>query len=455
MSMASARPKIRDRDWDILLGSIIRKTCVPLIGPDLNVECDEESKNFAVDLAFELAETLKEEKRIEVADPHNLSLCAQQFQNHLSRDDLTAEAKRFYDQRRDGLGDNDPTFRAIAALPFSLFVTSRHDETLEHYLRLSGKNPTSRIYNMKGSPDALGQDATIDNPIVYHLYGSFSHPESLVLTENDLLDFLKAVVAKEPGLPNDLLHRFQEQNFLFLGFGLVGYHLRVLLHVLELNKDAKSFAFETSPSEANEAQFAARFDETVMFYNELGYNALKLLNTGASEFATELHTRWRAKETTIAEQPASAEGRRALIDGPSVFISHVKENAPFALDLEKRLSEVGFDPWIDEEGIRTGDRWDKTIESVINEVDYFILSQSRELGEREETYVHKEVKLALARNELVTRKFIFPVNIDDTQTRHAAIEDEKIHSRPLVDFDAHLPGLVSDIRREQQRRLKK
>ena len=102
----------RDRDWEVLLQSMERGTCIPLLGPDLST-CpgDGSKRNLAVELSRELAEILLEEKRYAVPDATKLSLVAQIFQNQLSRDELEVEVRRFYDKHRAGLTDcEDPNF---------------------------------------------------------------------------------------------------------------------------------------------------------------------------------------------------------------------------------------------------------------------------------------------------------------------------------------------------------
>ncbi|HAO20607.1 MAG TPA: hypothetical protein DCQ37_09125, partial [Desulfobacteraceae bacterium] len=76
-------------------------------------------------------------------------------------------------------------------------------------------------------------------------------PESLVMTENDLLDFLVSVISKAPGLPASITSELNstDKNFLFLGFGFKHWYLRILLHVLAGNshKKSRSFALEFMP----------------------------------------------------------------------------------------------------------------------------------------------------------------------------------------------------------------
>ncbi len=459
---AVASSEIRDREWEVLLRSIERGKCVPLLGPELGVVNQINSTRcLTAELSQELAEILLEEQGIAVASPKNLSLCAQIFQNHLSRDTLMMETERFYQAHENQLGQcDDATFRHLASLPFPLYVTSRHDLSLEHYLRQVGKRPKVRAYEFKGDrTPTLGDLGTVEQPVVYRLYGSLDEPNSFVITENDLLDFLKAVVAGDPGLPVDLHNLFSEQNFLFLGFGLVDYHLRILFHVLNLSKSAKSFALENPPTSGDQSGFTERFNESVLFYNELGYNALKWIDSGFYDFVEELYRRWSARspdDAPVASMAARQSVEEAATDGPSVFISYVKENEEFAGQLFARLRDEGLCPWIDSEGLRFGARWNDTLEDAITkEVDYFVVLQSHALSERDESYVHKEVKLALERQDLRAGRFIFPVQIDPDAVILDALDRAKIQSGQLYDLDESVALLAKEIKREEQRRRRR
>ncbi|MCP5364035.1 MAG: toll/interleukin-1 receptor domain-containing protein [Hyphomicrobiales bacterium] len=447
---------LRDRDWGVLLDSIERENCIPLLGPDLcTVDEKGARRNLASDLSSNLASILYEEKKIQVEDPHNLSLVAQSFQNQLSRDDLRAEVKQFYAEHENGLAERrDATFERLAALPFPLYVTSRHDTTLKHFLEQAGKSPCVKSYHFKGDRTAtLGYLGTIEEPVIYRLYGSYNERGSLVITEHDLLDFLQSVVAGDPGLPIDLQNVFNNKNFLFLGFGLGNYHLRVLLHALKLNKSIKSFALESAPLADTQDAFRLRFKESVLVYSEIGYQALKLLESGLEEFVEELDRRWTDRHPEgVFEPDAQDTADEQVSDGPSVFISYVKEDEDRAGKLFEFLRQEGLNPWIDTDGLRWGNKWNDELEdTVMKEVDYFVVLQSRALSDRTESYVHKEVKLALERQDLRAGRFIFPVQIDEGAERLQALERAKIQTGVLSDWNQDVKKLAREIRRDHER----
>jgi hypothetical protein len=448
---------IHDRHWKVLLEAIESGTCIPVLGPDLCVVGKDGSRrNLAIDLSRQLAEILLEDKQLKVDDPDNLGLIAQTFQNELSRDALILEMKTFYEAHADRSAQRgDATFECLASLPFPLFVTSRHDGTLSGYLEKQGKQPRTKTYHFHGGQETTLRDlGTAEQPVIYQLYGSFDDGSSLVVAEGDVLDFVRAVVAGDPGLPVDLLNLFRDQNLLFLGFGLGGYHLRVLLHVLNLSKSRMSFALENAPVTEGEQVFDHRFHESVVFYTSLGYNFLKLLDTKLETFIEELHRRWIARHPDGAAPPAPPPSPLPRSsDGPSVFISYVKEDQARAERLFERLREEGLNPWIDKDGLRSGERWSDTLEDTVSKhVDYFIVLQSRALGERKESYVYKEVSIALERQSRRAGRFIFPIQIDEEARRLESIERAKIQTGTLYDWNADVKALASEIRRDFEAR---
>ena len=448
---------IRDRHWNVLLDSIEWGKCIPVLGRGLCVVgADGTRGNLAIDLSRQLADILLEDKQLKVDDPNNLSLVAQMFQNELSRDELISETKAFYEEHADRSAKrNDPTFAQLASLPFPLFVTSRHDGTLNAYLEKQGKRPRLKSYRFHGDPMTTLRDlGTAEEPVIYQLYGSFDDRSSLVMTEHDVLDFLRAVVAADPGLPVDLLNLFRDQNVLFLGFGLGDYHLRVLLHALNLSKSSMSFALENASVPEDQQEFDHRFQESVLFYSHLGYNALKLLDTRLEAFIADLHRHWTERHPEGTAPPARERSQdQHRTDGPSVFISYVKEDQGRAERLFARLREEGLNPWIDKEGLRFGAQWSNTLEDAVSkDVDYFVVLQSRALSERRESYVHKEVNIALERQSRRAGRFIFPIQIDEDAPRLESIERAKIQTGTLYDWNADVRALANEIRRDFEAR---
>jgi len=118
-----------------------------------------------------------------------------------------------------------------------------------------------------------------------------------------------------------------------------------------------------------------------------------------------------AKTGSESSTATSGPGR-----GPTVFICHASEDKKKAGEIHDALKKARLEPWLDQDALRGGDRWDDLIAATIEKVDYFLVLNSKALvaKSREASYVNKEIKRALQADDLrLVGHFIVPVSIDD------------------------------------------
>jgi hypothetical protein len=216
-----------------------------------------------------------------------------------------------------------------------------------------------------------------------------------------------------------------------------------------------SLALENTPVAEAQQRFEQKFGDSVLFYGHLGYK-LKLLDTSLDEFVEELYRRWTERHPeglkSVVSLEASGESDAESGEGPSVFISYVKEDEESAKKLFEDLRAEGLNPWIDKEGLRFGARWDNKLEDAVSkDVDYFVVLQSSALSNRSESYVHKEVKLALEREDLRPGPFIFPVQLDEEAERLEALERARIQTGTLFNWQSDVKKLAREIKRDSER----
>ncbi|MBV7339227.1 SIR2 family protein [Chloroflexi bacterium TSY] len=139
--------------------------------------------------------------------------------------------------------ENRNPLTLLASLPLPIYVTTSYHRFIEAALSSVGKTPKTQVYPWSESahdvlPDDLTQDlhfaATINKPLVYHLHGIDDYPESLVLTEDDHLEFLVKIVQdmNRPGIiPSGVLYPLAHNLLLLLGYNdLQSWDSRVLFH---------------------------------------------------------------------------------------------------------------------------------------------------------------------------------------------------------------------------------
>lgn len=111
---------------------------------------------------------------------------------------------------------------------------------MEAALRQAGKRPRTGICRWnkqleKDIPDDIfagGYEPSPEEPLVYHLHGLDKYPSSLVVTEDDHLEFLVAI-SQEMGRPADRIHArvreaLTQSSLLLLGYDLESWEFRTL-----------------------------------------------------------------------------------------------------------------------------------------------------------------------------------------------------------------------------------
>jgi hypothetical protein len=175
---------------------------------------DEHNRNLArVAQYYSIRASNREAKRHYLDSLKNYLLGGAQ-QDPQADQDLVKKMMRDYRQRTfselaDRLGypryeeAGQNPLRLLAELPLPVYLTTCHHNFLEVALSHNTRQarPVSEIYYWRRGLEHIpsifetepGYEPSLERPLVYHLYGLDSHPESLVLTEDDYLDFLVRV----------------------------------------------------------------------------------------------------------------------------------------------------------------------------------------------------------------------------------------------------------------------
>jgi hypothetical protein len=409
------------RGWDRLLYGVQQQECILFLGPQLPLVSADGERSLPVQtLADRLLARLNGDGA-SVAG-RNVSQIAQRV---LAREDegvLEMEVTRWHEGYRD---QQSVLHDALASLPFRWIITSGHDPLMQAALTRAGKTPTVGRYHYRGMNDEMSREPTDREPALFHLYGHAAEPTSLVLAETQLLDFLTGLISRDPPLPNDVNAALSTGRlFLFLGFGLQHWYLRILLRVLKvLRRGSRSFAFEPLPT-SEVAQ------DAVLFYRE--NFKVEVHDEDVAAFAQSLRRRFEASTTTSSDEelatgPSAAVPAAPISPGTTVFLCHASKDAEKAREIHDALKQAGLNPWLDREALRGGDRWDSMIETTIHGVDFFLVLNSHALVRKSQrrAYVVKEIKVALEEDKKSFGKFIIPVKIDEASLLE-----------PLTDFHA-------------------
>lgn len=81
---------------------------------------------------------------------------------------------------------------------------------------------------------------------------------------------------------------------------------------------------------------------------------------------------------------------------PQIFLSYSRTDKDAAKTLRERLAQAGFSVFRDEESIRIGDNWLKSLQDAVQGCTAFVLLVGRD-GVQQQRWVGAEVEVALSR----------------------------------------------------------
>lgn len=147
----------------------------------------------------------------------------------------------------DGLKD---PLRELANLPLPIYITTSYFNFMERALILAGKkNVRTQVCSWSGGK-AKGQhfpdpnfEPSPEEPVVYHLFGLENYPTTLVLSEDDYMNWQISVAEElsqqitnttSPGIPLRLREALaeKESQLMILGYNLQDWEFRVLFRFI-------------------------------------------------------------------------------------------------------------------------------------------------------------------------------------------------------------------------------
>jgi hypothetical protein len=232
---------------DLVARAIQRQQCILFLGAGAHASPPEDSPftyrpelrpPIGRELSQSLAQTCNLAERFPLEDPANLQRVALFFEITRSRHQLVENVASLVQTGKRP----SPMLRALAELPFPLVITTNYDQLFEAALYASGKQPRVAIYtpNLEATPDH--RDPASDSPVVFKLHGDLSRPETIVITDEDYIQFVLRMSNKEPYDPVPLTLKYYLSGWptLFVGYSLLDYNLRLLFKTLRWKLDSAS-----------------------------------------------------------------------------------------------------------------------------------------------------------------------------------------------------------------------
>lgn len=220
---------LEERDWDSLIGTIRDGNCTPFLGAGACAG--------TIPLGPEIAQRWAQEHNYPLKDSWDLARVAQ-----------CLSIRRYPASPKDEMVRllqtiNPPDFNApdephgvLADLPLPIYITTNYDDFMVRALRSRRRNPRRELCRwnplVSDQPSVFdrGSDAevSVPNPVVFHLHGHDEVTDSLVLTEDDYLDFLVNISEDTEIIPRRIERVLASNSLLFIGYRLADWSFRVL-----------------------------------------------------------------------------------------------------------------------------------------------------------------------------------------------------------------------------------
>ena len=231
VSRESSVRTLEAHDFDMLLDRIGKGGCVPILGPGINLDT-----HFT---APQIARRWAQQYDYPFGDLNDLTRVAQflavNYDQMFPRDLLSSDLRDL--PFRENVSSDEP-IPVLARLPLTLYITTAYDDFLQRRLIKEMKDPRSEycrwnkqlLEEMKSEYDYR---PSVASPLVYHLHGLISVPQSVVITEQDHLDYLANISSDPNILPIPIRRAFSSSTLLFLGFNIGSWEFQVLITMLK------------------------------------------------------------------------------------------------------------------------------------------------------------------------------------------------------------------------------
>lgn len=323
--------------WRAICSQVLKGDFIPIVGPELGEDIFGGSRELANLLAQKHAFPLAAHERTDLA---KVTQYISTSQNPTYVLEAVETGQRQILVRLDGtnkLGDKglpeliklaaercysnpDHLYRSLTNLRASIYLNASYETTLFHSLKAAGREPEALFTCWRGAkvpkrPKPTTEKPRPEAPWVYHIFGLYGKPDTMVLTEDDFFDYLIATSRLNLLLPA-LVGRLMQSSLLFLGFRLDDWRFRVLFRMIVTKlgtgtmTDLSHVGVQVNPDEQSLADVERARKYMESYYRGRGRDGpeISIYWGSAVEFLNELNqhlAQMRQEEPAVVTQAGS------------------------------------------------------------------------------------------------------------------------------------------------------
>jgi len=283
--------KLEEKDWGLLLERIKDGECTPFLGAGACYGVLPLGAKLALEWAekhsYPLKDSCKDLARV-------AQYLAVEYDPMFPKGEIV---KKFREMGTPNFDDPDEPHSVLAELPLPVYITTNYDDFMFQALKKKNKDPGRNFCRWNTYVKDIEKPTrisvpTIAKPLVFHLHGIIEERRSIVLTEDDYLDYLISI-SKDPKLiPPRIQEAFTGTSLLFLGYGLADWDFRVLFRsivsYLQKSIAMSHVSVQLIPGEVIDSDKAQQYLNN--YFKEL---KIKVYWGTCRQFVAELKRRWQ------------------------------------------------------------------------------------------------------------------------------------------------------------------
>jgi SIR2-like protein len=300
----AAEGQLDESVWLTLVDSVNAGKCTPFLGAGVAWPHLPTGKGLSTTLASEFDYPLK--------DPTNLARVVQYIATlhdpPFAKRRVRRQIKSAQDEFFESTDQNFPVnYKRLADLNLPIYLTTNYDDFLTRALQAAKHTPWVEVCRWNDQlQEELGGYPTgqpsPERPLVFHLHGELSNDSSLLVTEDDYIDFTVSLglQGEDSVIPHWIRRALSRTTLLFVGYSLEDWNFRVLMRQLmkqqrvQRYEQALSLSIQLSDTDIplDRRPAAERF-----LADYLGTSAIRIYWGEAGPFLTELDRRCREART--------------------------------------------------------------------------------------------------------------------------------------------------------------
>jgi hypothetical protein len=312
--------KPKDDQWLNLLKSIKDKTSIPIIGSEATFPWMRSLYDISIEWAnehgypFENKNILSEVSQflaIKYDDEYSPKRMLCDILREISIPVFSTEKTK------------NTVYSVLADLNLPIYITTNYDHFMEETLKSKGKEPVSEFCRwskwLKEYTESVGISSVFDNrqdfvpteakPLIFHLYGDIDIPESILLTENDFLNFIAYLNVEKNMLPKIIKQKLIASSLLFLGVGFNDQKFRLvwgsIINYLNIkSKISNIYVLKQPPLSIFDAD-PNSIQKYLNEYIKISFKSRAYWND-LFTFSTQLRQRWNDYRSQISNNKGSS-----------------------------------------------------------------------------------------------------------------------------------------------------